>query len=150
MTLMLDRIMKKVNEITDFYHTCDPFELCEEMGIIVVALNLPDSVNGIYTILHEQNTIIINSALPYDKRKVICAHELGHVMLHNGLNRMYLERGTNYCIDAFETEADTFAACLLIDDKKVRSLTQGCTVCVADIAAMAKVPEQYVKLRYQI
>ena len=147
---MLERIMKTVNEITAFYNTSDPFRLCDEMGIIVISLDLPDSVNGIYTILYEQNTIILNTSLSYDRRRVICAHELGHIILHNGLNRMYLEKDTHYYLDAFEKEADTFAACLLIDDSLIRSLTQGETMCIKDIAVLSRVPEEYVKLRYQI
>ena len=147
---MHERILKKTEGIVDFYNTRDPFKLCNEMGIIVTSLDLPESVNGIYTILYDQNTIILNSSLDENERRVICAHELGHVMLHNSLNCLDLARNTNYCMDAFELEADTFAACLLIDDEEIRSKMSDEPVCISDIAAAANIPEYYVSLRYRV
>ena len=112
---MVDRILKKVEAIIDYYKTRNPFELCDEMGILVIDSDLPESVNGIYTMLYGQNTILLNKRLSEIKRHIVCAHELGHVILHERLNCLDLERNTNFSVPRLETEADTFAACLIID-----------------------------------
>ncbi|MDD5923898.1 MAG: ImmA/IrrE family metallo-endopeptidase [Clostridia bacterium] len=147
---MVERILDKVNSIIDYYGTRNPFELCEEMGIIVLKCDLPKSVNGIYTILHGQNTIILSSSLDDGIKRVVCSHELGHAILHNGLNCLDLEKNTNFSMPFFEKEADMFAACLIIDDNEVKKNICNNTLELHDISSLFSIPEYYVKLRYEI
>lgn len=144
-------IEQKVKSIVKYYKTRDPFLLCDEMGIIVVDCDLPETVNGIYTMLYGQNTVILNNRLDSIKRRVVCAHELGHIMLHDNLNCLNLESSTNFVVSKFETEADTFAAFLLIDDTVLQNEFSDFSPTAADdIATRFEVPEHLVKLRFNI
>ena len=147
----MNKIEQKVKSVIDYYGTRDPFLLCEEMGIIVIDSDLPGTVNGIYTMLYGQNTVILNNRLNTIKRRAVCAHELGHIMLHNNLNCLDLERNTNFVVSKFETEADTFAAFLLIDDALLQNeFYDNSPTGTDDIAAKFEVPEYLVKLRFNI
>ncbi|TGE31893.1 ImmA/IrrE family metallo-endopeptidase [Desulfosporosinus sp. Sb-LF] len=65
--------------------------------------------------------IVINSSLPEDLQRIICAHELGHALLHKDL----AAKNTLNDFALFDTvakpefEANLFAAELLISDNAV-------------------------------
>ena len=51
--------------------------------------------------------------------KQVCAHELGHVILHPCVNTVYLDVCTYAVTEKFENEANMLAAELLITDEDV-------------------------------
>lgn len=107
---IVDKLIKK-------FKTDDPFELSELLKIQVIYWPLHEEVNGLYQYEKRVKLIYINSSLPHLIQRVVCAHELGHAILHPKLNCTFLKNHTFYNINKYENEANRFAAELLISDK---------------------------------
>lgn len=56
----------------------------------------------------------INNALEREDQYVTCAHELGHFILHQGLNGIFLST-TLMLPNKYEIQADKFALHLLLE-----------------------------------
>jgi Zn-dependent peptidase ImmA (M78 family) len=113
---ILDKIKDNIKDLVKKNKTRNPFELAEALEIILVESSLKDGLNGCY---HEKagfQFIYINRDLPYEKRLMVAAHELGHAILHRGRNILYLSNNTYYTRGTFEREANLFAAELLLED----------------------------------
>ena len=104
----VQRLIKKLD-------TSDPFEIAQSLGIIVNIVPL-GKIRGMYNTEYRQKFIHINSSLSRRKQRFVCAHELGHAMLHPDNNTHFLRGHTMYSIGRFEKEATYFAACLIISD----------------------------------
>ena len=98
------------------YKTRDPFSICEASGINVFYKDL-GSLKGMYAVIKKNRYAIISPSLSPDERKLICAHELGHDILHRGLAKdLFLQEFMLYDMKCRpEYEADLFAASLLIE-----------------------------------
>ncbi|MBR1779075.1 MAG: ImmA/IrrE family metallo-endopeptidase [Clostridia bacterium] len=111
--------MNKIREIVKMlikkYKTRSPFEICDRLKIhIVFSGDLPSGVNGVYLNLSDCGKIIlINSSLKKCKLEKICAHELGHAILHTNLNSFNYDHSLSSEEGKFEKEADLFAFFLL-------------------------------------
>ena len=46
----------------------------------------------------------------------VCAHELGHMLLHKKANALFMDSRTYFVSSKYENEANAFAAELLIPD----------------------------------
>ncbi len=93
---------------------CEPFELCEKMGITVLEHELPSGINGFTVRMEGMPFIVLNDSLSGFDRRITCAHELGHIVLHSETNTVDLSINTSFCINKYEREADCFAAHLLM------------------------------------
>ena len=74
-------------------------------------------------------------------RRVICAHELGHLLLHRGLlsEAALIRRSTQMHLDERpEYEANLFAASLLIDEAELKELLRD-GYNVAEIAKIMRI-----------
>lgn len=72
------------------------------------------NVNGFYQRYQDQDIIYINEDLTEEEQILVCAHELGHMILHNDTNSIFLD--TTLKIEAIcEIEANAFAIQLLQD-----------------------------------
>lgn len=60
---------------------------------------------------NNNNYILINKKYDIKSRKILCAHELGHIILHKGNNRF---KGDNL---EYEYEANLFAVALLFSEE---------------------------------
>ena len=113
---ILDKIKDSIKGLVNKNKTRNPFELAEALGIILVEAPLKDGLNGCY---HERSGfqfIYINSDLPYEKRLMVAAHELGHAILHEDKNILFISRNTLQSKDKLEKQANKFAAEILLDD----------------------------------
>lgn len=99
------------------YKTNDPFELSTCLNISIVEWDLHREINGFYKYDKRNRFIFINSNLNYDMKRFVCAHELGHAILHPRSNTPFLRQNTLFSIDKIEVEANTFAVELLLYDK---------------------------------
>lgn len=83
------------------YNTRDPFIIAARMGINVIESDVEDRGSSYYGKTIKE--IRVSSKLDYDKQKVICAHELAHIIFkHTGKNYY---KGKNekreYCANLF-------------------------------------------------
>lgn len=53
-------------------------------------------------------------------QRFVCAHELGHAVLHPGLNTPFMKANTLLSTDRIEREANTFAVELLMPDELIQ------------------------------
>lgn len=122
--MFADEIYKKTRSLIRRSETRDPFRIAKEQGIMVRFCDNWTSLKGLYTIIKRKRVIIINSNLPEYLRKIVCAHELGHDMLHRHLAKQEaLREFMLYDMTCRpEYEANMVAADLLLDDDEVHGL----------------------------
>jgi len=111
-------IRKIVNRLIRRAGTNNPFEICEVLGVYIKYKDL-GNVLGFFKCHRRQKLIYINNKLCSEKAKQVCAHELGHVILHPCVNTVYLDVCTYAVTEKFENEANMLAAELLITDEDV-------------------------------
>ena len=78
-----EEIIKLATSLKTNFGTTDTIKLCSMMGIKIEYMNLNPGIYKAYTI-HFNNPIIkLNNHFTLTSQKVLCAHELGHALLHN-------------------------------------------------------------------
>ncbi|MFZ2462632.1 MAG: ImmA/IrrE family metallo-endopeptidase [Caldibacillus thermoamylovorans] len=110
-------IYDKVNQLIKNHKTNNPFEIAEQLNIHVHELPMCEEINGFYKYEKRNRFIIINEFLDSQRKRFVCAHELGHAVLHTKSNTPFLRANTFYSIDKIEREANEFAVNLLLYDK---------------------------------
>ena len=96
-------------------HECDthdPYKICKLLGILVLLHPLV-GVRGYYKQVGDLDFIVIADDLPEHVARFVCAHELGHKLLHSGLNRVFMDSRTCMETNRYENSADRFACNLL-------------------------------------
>lgn len=99
---------KRIRGMKNQYGTCNPFEICrqEDIPIEYVDINCPLAET---VFLHDHPIILLSGELAESReRYFVCAHELAHVELHNGLQDYYAQNSANRA--KTECEANKFAA----------------------------------------
>lgn len=111
-------IEQKVLSLVERYDTRDPFELCDAMDIRIRYMDLGNSIKAFYFYQSRIKNIVINIHADPHARHILCAHELGHSVLHGELAAMrgFQELELFDYLVPTEYEANLFAAELLIDD----------------------------------
>lgn len=113
------------------YGTDDPFEIAAYRHIAVRYEQLGGLLGYHY---HERrcDVIVINCDLDDIMARYVCAHELGHAILHPGINVSFSMPGTCPKTERYEWEADTFAVRLLshsLDLYDVITIQQAASLC---------------------
>jgi len=108
------------------YGTRDPFVIASEMKYILIDAQL-EGVRGFYQYVQRRHIIYVDSNLSPQDQHWVCAHELGHSLLHKNLNRVFMDSYTFMASTRFEREADQFAVCLLISDVELLDFS-GCPI----------------------
>ncbi|WP_326100594.1 ImmA/IrrE family metallo-endopeptidase [Paenibacillus alvei] len=75
--------------------------------------DLGDSTFGMYYTKFRQRYIVINNKISEEWQRVVCAHELGHDLLHFGVNRFFVDSHTFFLSAKQERQANIFAVQLL-------------------------------------
>lgn len=104
------------NSTVKKYKTRDPFQIAREKNVILVYAPLVD-IRGFYQYFQRQHIICIDQNLHEQQKKFVCAHELGHMMMHKTSNTVYMDTQTFLNTNKFEIEANCFAVNLLIPDE---------------------------------
>ena len=86
-----------VHALCEEYHTNDPFELADSIGITVTYEKL-GSVQGFYNQCFRHKFIHINQDSSEEKQRFTCAHELGHAILHPEANSPFLRENTLFSL----------------------------------------------------
>ncbi len=145
---MMKNIDKIILSLTQRYNTASPFELCDCLGIIVIYEDLPDSVRGFFVKILKDFVIVINISADEDEARVVCAHELGHIMLHSDTNSISLSSRTCLCTSKYEREADLFAVNLLLEDK-ISSITGVYdNISAEELSCITHIPLRLIKLKF--
>ena len=120
-----DYIVNAARELVDLCQTRDPFKIAEEIGITVNFYDL-GSLKGMYCIIKRNRMMAINSELDEYMQRLVCAHELGHDILHRAIVRDALVREFElyHTKNTTELEANLFCAELLISDGDITELIE--------------------------
>ena len=109
-------IFAKANSLVRNYVTRNPFEIIRSLNVIVVYYPL-EGVNGFYQYFQRNNIIYIDERLSENEKMFVCAHELGHMLLHKKANAIFMDSRTQLNTTKYELEADRFAMDLLVSDE---------------------------------
>ena len=105
------------------FRTRDPFRLADALGYVVIRTPM-QGIRGFYQHVQRCCVIYIDSALGDMEARFVCAHEIGHALLHRGYNRIYMDSHTYFPTNKYEIEANRFAVDLLFDDDDLRDFLQ--------------------------
>ena len=108
-------IKQKANLLAKRYNSRNPFEIIKNLNVILVYYPLKD-VRGFYQFFQRNNIIYIDENLAESEQIVVCAHELGHMLLHKNSNALFMDTRTHFVTTKYENEANAFSAELLIPD----------------------------------
>lgn len=112
--------MQSINDavagLVERYDSADPFELCEHLEINIIKTPLAEDINGFFQRTPNGYEFIhINSNIDEQEMKYICAHELGHAILHTHMSMSLFFENKFQVKNKFEIQADKFAAELLLN-----------------------------------
>lgn len=107
-------IIALARDIKTTWHTNDPYEIAKRLGIDI--LHRENSIKGFTAqtikIAGYPTIISINDAYTDFSKKVLCAHELGHALLHENCVNHFAVTSKNITTNV-EQEANLFAVALL-------------------------------------
>ncbi|MEM5777676.1 MAG: ImmA/IrrE family metallo-endopeptidase [Candidatus Aenigmatarchaeota archaeon] len=140
-----EQIKKTVQYLTKKYKTNDPFELADFNNILVIQKPL-GSIYGFYKYIRKNRVIFINNSIETVEKKVVCAHELGHAILHPYENCTFLKKYTLFSTNRLEKEANLFTSFLLLPDEileKYKDYT------IYQISAITFIPLEHIYIRHK-
>lgn len=144
---MNDHIFAQAEQLRKKYRTRDPFEALEGMNVELMFTNAfaRDGLKGFCTIQNRIKYVVINERLSDEDQRVVAAHELGHLVVHNADlkigtfrdNDIYMATGRK------EREANFFAADFLIADEDVIDLMKTCDANFFNVAKALSIPAPF-------
>ena len=117
-------IYTETNKLIKKYGTRNPFEIMEQMHIVVGETSRYQK--GYCFMSCKTIYVMISSFLSEEEKKIVAAHELGHIILHRSQLKMApMKDDTLYnMMDNTEYQANLFAADLLLDDNDIADMVQ--------------------------
>jgi Zn-dependent peptidase ImmA (M78 family) len=115
---LLNWIIRTLDKEIKKHQTNNPFEIAKNRNIIIRYFPLGQTL-GFYMKNVRHQVITINSDIEDYLKKFVCAHELGHAILHKDENTPFLHKNTLFSKDKIEREANEFAVHLLLYDKNL-------------------------------
>lgn len=125
------------------YHTRNPFEIIKEKNVILVYAPLVD-VRGFYQYFQRNHLIYIDENLSEYEKTFVCAHELGHMLIHKKANAVFMDTKTCFNTNKYEIEANTFASNLLIPDEVI---LENCNLTTEQLSRLLGYERALVELR---
>lgn len=138
-------IKKLANKIANQYHSRDPFEIIKGLNIILVFVPLV-GVKGFYQHFQRNNIIYIDESLTYREKQLVCAHELGHMLLHKKSNTLFMDAYTGFNMEKYELEANKFAVELLVSDEIILENKE---ITISKLSQMIGYNEELIKLKFK-
>lgn len=107
-------IIALAQDIKNSWHTNDPYKIAERLGIVVLHRDncIKDFTAQTIKFDGYPTIISINNAYTDFSKKVLCAHELGHALLHEDCVNHFAITSKNVTNNV-EQEANLFAIALL-------------------------------------
>lgn len=109
-----------VKDLTEKYRETDPYKISSLLNIHVFPWDLHREINGFYKYDKRNKYIFINNNLSEELQRFVCAHELGHAVLHPRANTPFLRNSTFFSVDKLEVEANCFAVNLLLSNENLQ------------------------------
>lgn len=134
-------IQKITNDLIETYQTRCPFAISEAKGIKIKYCNDFHDLKGAHVIIAGTPYIFLKADLEEQEKKLVCAHELGHDILHNDVHVSSYSFSSLSDNRMLEREANIFAAHLLIDDNQIDELIRSGYE-LSQVAAILEVDEQ--------
>lgn len=121
--MIYDLIHNSAINLKKKYNTSNPLNLAKELNVNVI-FKKTNRLKGFYVNILRNKYIVLSTNLTEEETRIICAHELGHHILHRNLGiKMFQDE---LCISTVksipEIEANYFAAEFLIDDEDMEEL----------------------------
>lgn len=88
----IERVKRLAAYYARLYHTRNPFELADRMGILYQVGDLPAA--GCYMFLKNHRYIFLSSQLEEPEKSLVMAHELGHAILDRKTNCYFIRNKT--------------------------------------------------------
>lgn len=140
------RIIEEAERIIKKYGGRDIFETAENSGAHVWFREL-GGLKGFYICENGERYIVINDSLDSVLKKVVCAHEFGHDMLHRELSVGGIREGTLFLDNnKTEREANLFAACMLVSDEEMLEAASF-SADITSAASYLNLPPEIVKYK---
>ncbi|MGO5065560.1 MULTISPECIES: ImmA/IrrE family metallo-endopeptidase [unclassified Clostridium] len=138
-----------VEGLNDLYETKNPFELCECLNIKIMRSNLGSEIKGFFQKSPNGFEIIhLNTNLTREEEKYICAHELGHALLHTDMSLQFFIDNKLQIKNKYEIQADKFAAELLIENTLDKTECAGLNI--EQIYSKLCVPVKLLKYKFNL
>lgn len=141
-------IKEYVLKITQKHGTTNPFEIAKRKNIIVLYEDLGNTL-GFYNTYKRFKFIHINNRINETIQRFVCAHELGHAVLHPKANTPFLRNQTFFSVDRLEIEANTFAVELLLTDEMI-SAYKDTSFSIQEVAEIHGIPKGFARLKSYI
>ncbi|MDF9451739.1 ImmA/IrrE family metallo-endopeptidase [Bacillus toyonensis] len=138
-------IKEYVLKIVKKHSTANPFEIAKRKNILVLFEDLGNTL-GFYNTYKRFKFIHINNKIDETTQRFVCAHELGHALLHPKANTPFLRNKTLFSVDRLEIEANTFAVELLLPDEMI-SEYQDTNLSIQEVAEIYGIPENFAHLK---
>lgn len=136
-------IQQRVDKLVRLYQTRNPFEIIKGMDVILIFHPL-EGIRGFYQYFQRNHIIYIDENLPKTEQIFVCAHELGHMLMHKKANAIYMDTKTFLNANKFEIEANTFAAELLIPDEII---LENCQYTTEQLSRLLGYEQSLIELR---
>lgn len=116
----LEWIKKRIKDIKRKHQTINPFSIAKDLGIVLSYAPLGETLGFFF---HDSRIkfININSDIDEQLQRFVCAHELGHAILHPRANTPFLKKNTFFSVDKIEVEANYFAVHLLLSNEDLKN-----------------------------
>lgn len=152
MTIYTDMISEKIDALIRKYDTRNPFELCDDLNIRIRYKDLGTAMKAYYFYQSRIKNIVLNTRSGRIVQKILCAHELGHALLHGELAAMrgFQELEMFDMTSRTEYEANLFAAELLIDDNELLDLLNDNEKSFFGVAKELYVPAELLDFKFRI
>lgn len=138
-------IKRTVKHLIKKHGTNNPFEIASTKKINILFDNLGSTLGYFHT-FNRIMIIHINNMLSDQLQRYVCAHELGHAVLHKEISTPFLKKNTFYSMDKHEVEANTFAVELLLTDEKL-SKYENTNLSLEEIAVIHGVPKEVARFK---
>ncbi len=145
---MRSSIFDTAKELYNKYRTNNPYELAEELGIVVKYRHFKD-LKGMYKVIGRVSFIWLHDDLDEITEKVVLMHEIGHHIFHRAIAASTFQEFSLYDMAGKpEVEANVFAANMLISDKELIEIAEE-HYTSEQASSMLGLPHQLVLIKIQ-
>lgn len=123
------------------------YDWYDHFNIILMELDFRNFI-GAYRLIKRQRVVWLNQNLSEPLRIAVLWHELGHALLHRTVDCCFIRYNTRFKANIYEQEADLFAA--YMSDLPAKIPREYRTYTTGQLAQLFEVPEELLKLRYNI